>query len=49
MNGFEIIMMMTFRGTMTSIMRIGAGVKGILLEATETQVKEMVKTIVELI
>ncbi len=49
MNGLEITMMMIARGTMTSIMLIVVGVKGILLEATETQVKEMVKTIVELI
>ena len=43
MNGFGIIMMITFGGTMTRIMPIEAGAIGIPWEATETQVNEMVK------
>lgn len=43
MNGFEIIMMITFGGIMTRIIPIGAGAIGIPREATETQVNERIK------
>ena len=43
MNGFGIIMMITFGGTMTRIMPIEAGAIGIPREATEIQANKMVR------
>jgi len=42
MSGSKITMRITFGGTMTRIIPIGAGAIGIRREATETQVNEMV-------